>query len=169
MKICLIGCGGMAQVAHGPSYMKYKEQNPDIQFVACCDIDMQKVVEMKEKFGFLRCYNDYVEMLNKEKPDGVCLISPEHLTMELSIAVMEMGYHILLEKPPGLDDEQTRKMIEVANRKGVINQVAFNRRFVPLIGRLKNCWNMIQYTVFIAIFIVYHELKIIFTQLQSIA
>lgn len=137
MRICLIGCGGMATSMHCPSYLKYKDCNADLQLLACSDINENAARKIQETFGFEKFYKDYKEMLECEKPDGVCLIVPEHLTMQIAIDVMEMGFNIILEKPPGLDSVQTQKMIDVAREKNVINQVAFNRRFSPLVSQLK--------------------------------
>ena len=79
-KICTIGCGAIADSVHGPSYVKYKSNYPDTILRACCDIDEARSKIFQKKFGFERCYTDYVEMLEIEKPDAVCVISPDILT-----------------------------------------------------------------------------------------
>jgi myo-inositol 2-dehydrogenase/D-chiro-inositol 1-dehydrogenase len=136
-KICSIGCGYMATAGHGPAFKKYASIHSDVVLAGCCDIDEKRAVEFKEKFGFKKHYTDMHEMLDAEKPDAVCLISPVHLTAKLSIEIMEKGYPIILEKPPGMNREETLRMIEVAERTGVPNQVAFNRRYIPLNVELK--------------------------------
>lgn len=137
-KICTIGCGGMATRGHGPAYKKYIEKNPDVRLAACCDIDEVKAISFKNEFGFERHYTDFELMLECEKPDAVCLIVPVHLTAQMAVYIMEKGYPLLLEKPPGLNREETLKMAAVAKKNNVPNQVAFNRRFMPLVRRLKN-------------------------------
>lgn len=138
LKICVIGCGNHSALVHGPSYAKYVKEYPDTVLAACCDFSQEKAEAYREKFGFERCYTDMKVMLEKEKPDAVCIIVPEPFVCQTSIAVMEMGFHVMLEKPPGLCLAETERMIETAERTGVINQVAFNRRFLPLIQRLKD-------------------------------
>lgn len=137
LKICVIGCGNHSSLVHGPSYVKYKQEFPDTVLAACCDFSRERSESYREKFGFQRSYTDMKEMLDTEKPDAVCVIVPEHLVGKTSMAVMELGYPVLLEKPPGLCREETEKMIETAERTGVINQVAFNRRYLPLNRHLK--------------------------------
>ncbi len=137
LKICTIGCGGHSSSVHGPSYLKYKKEHPDTVFAACCDLNAENAEKYREKFGFERAYTDFTEMLKKEKPDGVCLIVPEWVICKTAIAVMKLGYSILLEKPPGLNRTETMSMIEAAEEMGVINQVAFNRRSMPLINKLR--------------------------------
>ena len=137
LKICTIGCGNHATIVHGPSYKKYQETVPDTIMAACCDIDEEKAIQFKENFGFKNHYTDMFQMLKTERPDAVCIVVPERFICQISISVMELGYPVLLEKPPGLNIEETLKMIEVAKKTNVINQVAFNRRHVPLLNMLK--------------------------------
>ena len=136
-KICSIGCGGMSTGGHGPSFRKYAAEREDTVLAACCDLDAGKAEIYREKFGFQKAYTDIDTMLKAEKPDAVSLVVPVSLTAQLSIKVMEMGFPVILEKPPGMDRDQTLRMIETAERTGVWNQVSFNRRHMPLVRRFK--------------------------------
>ena len=131
-RICTIGCGGIATGRHGPSYAAYAAARPDTELVACCDLNDDRAERFQQKFGFARRYKDLVEMLETEKPDAVCLVSPVPLTCELSCRILAMGYPLLMEKPPGRTVEETDRMIAAAAAGGVPQQVAFNRRYAPL-------------------------------------
>jgi len=135
-KICVVGCGHLSNTQHGPAILKYIEQNEGVVFAACCDIDEQKAREYKDKFKLSGYYTDFIEMLDTEKPDAVSLICPENKTAELSCRIMERGYPLLLEKPPGLNGGETQRMMEVAEKYGTPNQVAFNRRYIPLVQKM---------------------------------
>ena len=136
-KICTVGCGGMANGGHGPSFRKNAAERADTVLAGCCDVDPGRAEAYREKFGFRRAYTDMETMLKAERPDAVSLVVPVSLTERLSIQVMEMGFPVILEKPPGMDREQTLRMIEVAERTGVYNQVSFNRRHMPIVRRFK--------------------------------
>jgi len=136
-KICVVGCGYIANSMHGPAYRKYAQSNEGVVLAACCDADNDKAVAFKKKFGFLRHYTDMETMLNLEKPDAVCLLVPPHVTAKLAVRVLDLGYPLLVEKPPGLTKEETLHMIETARKNDVPNQVSFNRRHIPLIKKLK--------------------------------
>ncbi len=137
MKICVIGCGNHSAMVHGPSYVKYAAEHPDTVLAGCCDLNEDRAQAYRDQFGFQRAYTDMEQMLTAEKPDAVCVIVPEWLVCDTSIAVIERGYHVLLEKPPGLCLADTQRMAAVAEKAGVINQVAFNRRFMPLIQEFR--------------------------------
>lgn len=137
LKVCLIGCGGMATHGHGPAFQKYAAQNSQIHLAACCDVDASKAELFRSTFGFARAYTDIDEMLRVEKPDAVSLVVPVPLTEKMSIKLLEAGIPVILEKPPGMDREQTLRMMDVAARTGTMHQVAFNRRFMPMIRQFR--------------------------------
>ena len=136
-KICAVGCGAMATRGHGPSFRKYAREHEGVILAACCDLDPVKAEAYQKAFGFARFYTDMDTMLLREKPDAVSLVVPVALTERLYIHVMEMGFPVILEKPPGMDREQTLRMMEAADRTGVFNQVSFNRRFMPIVRRFQ--------------------------------
>lgn len=134
-KICSIGCGDMATVGHGPSFHKYAQETPDTILAACCDLDSAKAEQFRTSFGFRKAYTDVDEMLATEKPDAVSLIVPPAATAPLTAKLLRAGIPVILEKPPGLNREETLQLIEVAEQTGTPNQVAFNRRYMPMIQR----------------------------------
>lgn len=136
-KICVIGCGAMSCGGHGPSFRKYKEDYNEVCLAGCCDLDEEKAKSYKETYGFEKYYTNYDEMLEKENPDVVCLMAPVSLTKKFSVDIIKKGYNIIMEKPPGASSSETREMIEEASESGLFVRCAFNRRYTPLIQKLK--------------------------------
>ena len=136
-KIAVIGCGWISTACHGPVYIKYAADHPDTELTACCDVDASRAEGFRYQYGFARSYTDYHAMLEREKPDVVCLNVPEKLLCEMGCWIMEMGIPLFSEKPPGLTVAEIDRMIKTAKSTGVIHQVAFNRRFSPLVIELK--------------------------------
>ncbi len=137
-KICTIGCGQIAFSHHGPAYVRYAREHAGTELAACCDILEQKAVDFSTQFGFQRFYTDVARMLEVERPDAVCLIVPPSKTCQLTCQILSMGFPLLLEKPPGLTVAETDRMIAAARTSGTPNQVAFNRRYSPLVRLLKS-------------------------------
>jgi len=75
------------------------------------------------------------KMLDAERPDAVSLVVPVERTGELAGLILEWGFPLLLEKPPGRTVAEVDRMIAAAG--GIVHQVAFNRRFAPLVRELK--------------------------------
>jgi myo-inositol 2-dehydrogenase/D-chiro-inositol 1-dehydrogenase len=140
-KIAVIGCGWVSMDCHGPAYARYAAARPGVELSACCDLDAQRAEKFGDRFDFKHRYTDYARMLQAEKPDAVCLNVPPEATCAIGCAVLEQGYPLLCEKPPGMSIEEIDALLAVARQSGAIHQVAFNRRFMPLVRALKNQLN----------------------------
>jgi len=135
-KICLIGCGVMARNQHGPACKMYEATHKNVTFAACCDINEERAKTFAQDFGLSAWYTNIDTMLDTERPQAVCLIAPVEKTAELSCKILEKGYPLILEKPPGMTGEEARRMINTA--KNTPNQVAFNRRYMPIVQKAKS-------------------------------
>jgi len=135
LRICSIGCGRHARRAHGASYARYAKEFPQTELAACCDIDDDKARAFADDFGFARFDTDLDVMLEREKPDAVCLVSPPALTCEMGCRILRHGTPLLIEKPPGTNPAELEKLIEAAGDTPTM--VAFNRRFAPALVELK--------------------------------
>lgn len=120
-KICSIGCGEMSTIGHGPSFQKYAQENPEVTLAACCDLDAAKAEQYRQSFGFKKAYTDIDQMLSAEKPDAVSLVVPVALTEQLTTKILRAGIPVILEKPPGLDRQQTLRLMDVAEQTGTPN------------------------------------------------
>ena len=136
-KICVVGCGGHSSYTHGPAFKRYVRDFKETSLAACCDLDKDKAKKYCEEFGFRKYYTDVELMLDSEKPDAVALILPEFIEAQVAARILEKGYPLILEKPPGKDSNETRLLIEAAKKYNVPNQVAFNRRYHPIVREMK--------------------------------
>jgi predicted dehydrogenase len=118
--------------------VEYARSHPQARLAACCDTDVIRAEKLASAFGFESVYRDYQEMLQTEKPDAVCLNVNEKFICEIGCQVLQAGYPLLTEKPPGLNLEEIDRLIAAAQSSAVVHQVAFNRRFTPLIQELKH-------------------------------
>jgi predicted dehydrogenase len=139
VKICQIGCGEHARVAHGPSQARCAREQGDLVLAGCCDLDPQRAESFRSDFGYARAFTDPLAMLEAERPDAVVVAVPVERTLVVGSLVLERGVPLLLEKPPGQTPAEVDRLIAAAEKGGrlVPHQVAFNRRFAPLVRELR--------------------------------
>ena len=139
VRLCQIGCGEHARVAHGPSQVRYAATHGGVELAACCDLDADRAEAHRRDFGFARRYTSASTMLDEEDPHAVSLVVPVERTCELAARVLERGLPLLVEKPPGLTVADVDRLIAAAQcrRSPVPHQVALNRRFAPLVRELR--------------------------------
>jgi myo-inositol 2-dehydrogenase / D-chiro-inositol 1-dehydrogenase len=135
MKLCMIGGGEHARVAHGPSQARCARERGDLVLAGCCDLDPARAESFRRDFGFARAFTDPVAMLDAERPEAVVVVVPVERTVEVGSLVLERGLPLLLEKPPGRTVAEVDRLIAAAG--GIPHQVAFNRRFAPLVRELR--------------------------------
>jgi predicted dehydrogenase len=74
-------------------------------------------------------FNDYVEMLEEIKPEGIIICTPPEVREFLVREAAERGIHCFIEKPPAKDLEMAKKVDEILDQTGVINSVGFMYRY----------------------------------------
>jgi len=133
IRTVVVGAGYFAKAVHLPA-MKAID---DIEITAICRRNLDALKPVAAEFGIPNLYTDYREMIDEEKPDAVVVITSISATAEVAKYAMEKGIPTLLEKPPGKTVAEARELVEVAERTGTINIVAFNRRHSLPVVRAK--------------------------------
>ena len=106
------------------------------QVVGLCDVDRTHLETASQEVHQLtgdtpRNYADYRELLTIEKPDIVIVATPDHWHPLITIAAIEQGAHVYVEKPIGHTIKEGRAMVEAARKHGKVVQVGTHRRVSP--------------------------------------
>ena len=134
VNIALIGAGGMANGVHYPSLRECE----DVNLVGLCDVIPSKLQATAERFEIEETFTDYKQMLEKTSPDAVYILMPPQHLFPLAIHCLSQGHHVFIEKPPGVTLHQTKEMALAAEKSNCKTMVGFNRRFIPLLQKVKS-------------------------------
>jgi scyllo-inositol 2-dehydrogenase (NAD+) len=109
---------------------------PGIDVVAGCDIVPglrdQFLERWRGHWPNARVYESYAEMLSTEKPDLVCIATPDFLHADPFIKAVEAGAKgIFVEKPLATSLADATRMVEAGRAKNVVVNVDFTRRWMP--------------------------------------
>lgn len=104
--------------------------------VALCDVDQRLLQPAGERVTKLtgaepKRYRDYREMLARERPDICIVATPDHWHPLQTIAAVEAGAHVYVEKPIGHTILEGRAMVNAARRANRVVQVGTHRRVSP--------------------------------------
>ena len=94
----------------------------------------------QEAFGLEEgaLFPDWRELLEAQRlGEAAILALPDRLHAEAAIALMEKGYHLLLEKPIAPSWEEVLRVAEARERTGRLVAVAHVLRYTPYARRLK--------------------------------
>ena len=132
IQVGLIGCGG-----RGRGHARALHALADVELVAICDPVAANREQVGDEWGIERRYATIEAMLDAEELTAAIVATPAHLNAEAARPCLERGIDTLLEKPPGLSLDQTRALKEAAEASGARGMVGWNRRFDPLVLRVR--------------------------------
>ncbi|MCF6409483.1 Gfo/Idh/MocA family protein [Pseudalkalibacillus salsuginis] len=124
IKVGVIGAGSISEM-HFESY----KNNDDVEIYAVCDMNEQRANEKAEKYGAKKHYKNYQDLLADSEIDAVSICTWNNTHAEITIASLEAGKHVLVEKPLTTTVEKAKQIEETVNKSGKILQVGFVRRF----------------------------------------
>ncbi len=130
LRIAVVGCGGIAGREHYPALASF----PEVEIVGACDLDAERVAATADRWAIEGRYDDYRAMIEAEAPDAVYVILRPHHLFDVAAWCLEQGLDIFLEKPPGVCTYQTRSLARIAERRGCLTMVGYNRRHSPLLN-----------------------------------
>jgi myo-inositol 2-dehydrogenase/D-chiro-inositol 1-dehydrogenase len=81
-------------------------------------------------------YADYNEMLRRDDLDVIDVVVPNHLHVEVGLAALESGRHLLLEKPMAPTVEECRRLVTAAEGRRRLLAIGFEMRVSELWGKV---------------------------------
>ncbi|MDF2646426.1 MAG: gfo/Idh/MocA family oxidoreductase [Paenibacillus sp.] len=134
LRVGLIGCGAILQRRHLPEYLAHK----DVVIVSVCDPNLERAQEVARQFGIPNAYETHQQLLQSGGIDAVSVCTPNHLHSSVSIEAMELGIHVLVEKPMATSLKEAEAMIRTAKEQNVFLMVGHNQRFMPAHRKAKD-------------------------------
>lgn len=114
----------------------WDESVPEADLVAVADTDAS-AVSAATAGRRARGYTDARRMLAEEALDLVSIVAPTSLHCELTVAALEAGASVLVEKPIAATRDEGHRMVEAARASGRMLTVGHIERFNPAIRELK--------------------------------
>lgn len=131
-----IGFGIIGSGVIGKTHAEAVRAVEGAQLVMVCDKEEEKAKEVAQNNGTLWC-KDYHELLKNPDVHIVNICTPTGFHAEPTIAALEAGKHVLVEKPMEINLGRTDKMIAAAQKANRYLGVIFQYRFLPAMQYLK--------------------------------
>jgi len=116
----IVGCGGRAS-GHAKAYGRITRG----ELVACCDLVTERREKFAQEYG-LTGYSDAEEMIRKEKPDMVHIVTLPRARVKLMTMVSDLGVPAcIVEKPIACEVKDWKSLVDLeakTNTKFAVNQ-----------------------------------------------
>ncbi len=108
---------------------------PSARIISACDCFKPRIDSAMKSVGEKNGWHAYthpLEMLDKEKLDGVVISTTTHSRAWVSAHAMIRGMDVYMEKPMALTVEEGRALITLARKYKRVTQVGTQQRSIPL-------------------------------------
>lgn len=133
LKIGVMGLGSIAQKAYLPVMISAHDECEWHFYTR----NKEVLSGLKEKYNLHHTYSDYPTFLNSGL-DAVMIHTPTETHYDYIKEFLNKGIHVYVDKPISDDIDQVQECIELAKEKNLVFMTGFNRRFSPIVQRLKD-------------------------------
>ena len=139
VRVGMVGYKFMGK-AHSNAYRALPMFFPNVrrpEMTAICGRDPEAVEQARAQFGWQSAETDWRELVKRDDIDLIDINAPSDAHKEIALAAAEAGKHIFCEKPLALTLEDSREMLEAAEKAGIKHMIGFNYRFAPAVQLAK--------------------------------
>jgi predicted dehydrogenase len=123
LRVGVIGAGV------GALHLAAYTQSPRVEVVALAGLDDERVRRVAAEYQVPQTFRDYSDLLAVPSIDAVSVCLPNALHAPVTIAALQAGKHVLVEKPLARTAAEGQTMIEAAADVQRVLMIAFNQRY----------------------------------------
>jgi len=112
-------------------YLPALAAHPKAAVAALCGRHRGRAQRLAGRWGVARVYTDYREMMQAGHLDAVVIAGANDMHHPATMVALELGLHVLCEKPLALSVAEAAQMTQAAARAGAVTMVPFTYRFMP--------------------------------------
>ena len=110
---------------------------PEVEITAFCDFNSERAGDIMKVYGIKGHYIDYLEMLEKEKPDFVDIITPPGTHIGMIRESLKSGINTICQKPLAPVISESLEIRELSRKYSPRFMVHENWRFQPWYREIK--------------------------------
>jgi predicted dehydrogenase len=136
IRLGIIGVGGVAQSKYLPAITRLRTIWEPVKVTAVADPSVAQGQKVQELYG-ARWYTEYQSMLANEELDGLLVCGPDELHAEHTLAGIERGLPVLVEKPISRFLREAELMCRTAEEHRIPLMTVAMKRYSPPYRRAK--------------------------------
>ncbi len=131
------GTPGVAIVGCGLIGKKRAKALGTARLVACADVVLERAQELAQKAPGAVATADWQDLLTHGDVDVVVVSTHNHKLAEVTLAALQAGKHVLVEKPAGRWVKEVDSISAAAQSYGRLVHVGFNHRYHPALRKAR--------------------------------
>src|SRR5260221_7814444 len=130
VRVAILGTS-FGRLVQAPGFLRH----PGFELVAIAGRDAARTARVAAELGVPKGYGDWRELLERERPQLVSIVTPVDLHHDMMLAALAGGAHVHCEKPTALHRWQAIAMRDAALAAGKVAGINHEFRFFPARAR----------------------------------
>jgi predicted dehydrogenase len=133
VRVGLVGTSGWSEFM----YLRNLQGFQHGEIVALAARNQDRLNELGKQYGIKHLFTDWREMIASGEIDAVIVATPDRHHREIALAAFAAGLPVMSEKPLAMNAEDAGEMLDAAQNTGLVNNVMFTWRNLPLFKKVK--------------------------------
>lgn len=121
----------------GPNLVRNAQATPEMRLRALCDLDVERARKVLGPYSTVRATGSLAEVLADPEVDAVAIATPAATHLEVALAALEAGKHVLVEKPLAATHADGAKLVATAAERGLVLMLDHTYVYTPAVRRLR--------------------------------
>jgi predicted dehydrogenase len=132
LRVAIAGTGLITRV-----HARAAQKLPDVVLEAVVNHRPESMADFAAEFQIPRQYTSLANLLKDGGIDALVVCTPNYLHAPQSIAALEAGVHVMVEKPMAMTPAEAEMMVAASQKSGALLMVAHCWRFSPEVRWLR--------------------------------
>jgi predicted dehydrogenase len=130
--VAIIGAGYW-----GPNLVRNVLQSPATRLAGVCDLDLDRARKLVDGHAGFDATDDLGAILEDPGVDAVAVATPPATHLEVAMAAIEAGKHVLVEKPLASSYSDGLSLVQAADEQGVVLMCDHTYCYTPAAQRIR--------------------------------
>ena len=119
----MLGIGVVGYGYWGPNLVRNFVEVDGAQVISVCDLRNERLSEARRRYPALHTTHEYSDLIGNPAIDAIAIATTVSTHYPLAMAALGAGKHVLVEKPLAASAEEAERLVEEAERQGLVLMV----------------------------------------------
>ncbi len=121
----------------GPNLVRNFAGSPCYRLRWLCDIDRSRAVQVLGPYSTVGATDDLDAVLADDQVDAIAIATPAGTHLDIALAAMRAGKHVLIEKPLAATYADGLRLVEEADRAGLVLMCDHTFCYTPAVRKIR--------------------------------
>jgi predicted dehydrogenase len=121
----------------GPNLVRNFQASPSFRVRYLCDLDVSRARKVLGEYSTITATDDYAAVLADERVQAVAVATPAGTHLDVAMAALRAGKHVLVEKPLASTYAEGRLLVDEAAERGLTLMCDHTYCYTPAVTRIR--------------------------------